>query len=153
DATLGQPGSAVQVGVIEAFALGYVAVYVGIAEAALAFAVDFLRTRVVKPENVSVAQDPTVQRHIGELAVRLEAARLVLEQSASAAGRGATEPWARRSGRSRVRNFSRVCATRGKSGSTASGSRTSPRIRPSATRPACSRGSTTRCTTRRCSRR
>ena len=84
DATLGQPGSAVQVGVIEAFALGYAAVYVGIAEAALTFAVDFLRTRVVKPENVSVAQDPTVQRHIGELAVRLDAARLVLEQSAAA---------------------------------------------------------------------
>ena len=84
DATLGQPGAAVQVGVIEAFALGYAAVYVGIAEAALAFAVDFLRKRVVKPENVSVAQDPTVQRHVGELAVRLDAARLVLEQSAAA---------------------------------------------------------------------
>jgi butyryl-CoA dehydrogenase len=86
DATLGQPGSAVQVGVIESFALGYAAVYVGIAEAALAFAVDFLRKRVVKPENVSVAQDPTVQRHVGELAVRLDAARLVLEQSAAAWG-------------------------------------------------------------------
>jgi len=84
DATLGQPGSAVQVGVIEAFALGYAAVYVGIAESALAFAIDFLRTRVVKPENVSVAQDPTVQRHVGEVAVRLDAARLVLEQSAAA---------------------------------------------------------------------
>ena len=86
DATLGQPGSAVQVGVIEAFALGYAAVYVGIAEAALAFAVDFLRKRIVKPDNVSVAQDPTVQRHVGELAVRLDAARLVLEQSAAAWG-------------------------------------------------------------------
>lgn len=84
DAALGQPGAAVQVGVIEAFALGYAAVYVGIAEAALAFAVDFLRKRVVRPENVSVAQDPTVQRHVGELAVRLDAARLVLEQSAAA---------------------------------------------------------------------
>jgi len=84
DATLGPPGGAVQVGVIESFALGYAAVYVGIAESALAFAVDFLRKRVVKPENVSVAQDPTVQRHVGELAVRLDAARLVLEQSASA---------------------------------------------------------------------
>ena len=84
DATLGPPGGAVQVGVIESFALGYAAVYVGIAESALAFAVDFLRKRVVKPDNVSVAQDPTVQRHVGELAVRLDAARLVLEQSASA---------------------------------------------------------------------
>src|SRR2546426_7414767 len=38
---------------------------------------------VVKPENISVAQDPTVQRHVGELAVRLDAARLVLAQSAA----------------------------------------------------------------------
>lgn len=83
DATLGQPGAAVQVGVVEAFALGYAAVYVGIAESALAFAIDFLRTRVVKPEHITVAQDPTVQRHIGELAVRLHAARLVLERSAA----------------------------------------------------------------------
>jgi alkylation response protein AidB-like acyl-CoA dehydrogenase len=83
DATLGRPGSAVQVGVVESFGLGYAAVYVGIAQATLAFAVDYLRKRVVRPENVSVAQDPTVQRHIGELSVRLGAARLVLEQSAA----------------------------------------------------------------------
>ena len=83
DATLGRPGAALQVGVVEAFALGYAAVYVGIAEASLAFAVDYLRKRVIKPENISAAQDPTVQRHIGELAVRLDAARLVLEQSAA----------------------------------------------------------------------
>jgi alkylation response protein AidB-like acyl-CoA dehydrogenase len=84
DATLGRPGSAIQVGVVESFGLGYAAVYVGIAEASLAFAVDYLRKRVVKPENISVAQDPTVQRHIGELAVKLDAARLVLEQAAAA---------------------------------------------------------------------
>jgi alkylation response protein AidB-like acyl-CoA dehydrogenase len=48
----------------------------------LAFAVDYLRKRVVKPENISVAQDPTVQRHVGELAVKLDATRLVLEQAA-----------------------------------------------------------------------
>ena len=82
DATLGRPGAAVQVGVVESFGLGYAAVYVGIAEAALGFGVDYLKKRVVKPENISVAQDPTVQRHIGELAVRLDAARLVLEQAA-----------------------------------------------------------------------
>jgi alkylation response protein AidB-like acyl-CoA dehydrogenase len=88
EATLGRPGAAVQVGVVESFGLGYAAVYVGIAESSLAFALDYLRKRVVKPENISVAQDPTVQRHIGELAVRLDAARLVLEQAA-AGGEGA----------------------------------------------------------------
>jgi alkylation response protein AidB-like acyl-CoA dehydrogenase len=83
DATLGRPGSAIQVGVVESFGLGYAAIYVGVAEAALAFAIEYARQRVVRPENVAVAQDPTVQRHIGELAARLHAARLVLEDSAA----------------------------------------------------------------------
>jgi alkylation response protein AidB-like acyl-CoA dehydrogenase len=82
DAGLGRPGGALQVGVVESFALGYAAVYVGIAESALEFAVDYARKRIVKPDNVPVAMDPTVQRHIGRLRVKLDAARLVLEQSA-----------------------------------------------------------------------
>ena len=82
DATLGRPGSAIQVGVVESFGLGYAAIYVGVAEAALAFAVDYAKKRVVKPDNVAVAQDPTVQRHIGELDTQLHAARLVLEAGA-----------------------------------------------------------------------
>jgi len=82
DATLGRPGSAIQVGVVESFGLGYAAIYIGVAEAALAFAVDYARTRVVKPDNVAVAQDPAVQRHIGELDTQLHAARLVLEAGA-----------------------------------------------------------------------
>ncbi len=82
DATLGDPGSAIQVGVVESFGLGYAAVYIGVSEAALAFAVDYARRRVVKPENVAVAQDPAVQRQVGELDARLHGARLVLEESA-----------------------------------------------------------------------
>jgi len=82
DATLGRPGSAIQVGVVESFGLGYAAIYVGVAEAALAFAVDYAKKRVVRPDNAAVAQDPTVQRHVGELDARLHAARLVLEDSA-----------------------------------------------------------------------
>jgi alkylation response protein AidB-like acyl-CoA dehydrogenase len=82
DASLGQPGSAVQVGVVESFGLGYAAVYVGIAEAALQFAIDYSKKRVVKPENVAVATDPAVQRHIGDMSAHLEAARLVLEAAA-----------------------------------------------------------------------
>src|SRR5262245_46540899 len=51
DATLGAPGLATGVGVIEGFALGYAAVYVGIAEAALEFTADYVKKRVVRPEN------------------------------------------------------------------------------------------------------
>jgi alkylation response protein AidB-like acyl-CoA dehydrogenase len=83
DAALGRPGMAVQVGVAEIFGLGYAAVYVGLAEAALAFAAEFCTTRVVRPENVPVASDPAVQRHIGEMAANLEAARLVLDACAA----------------------------------------------------------------------
>jgi alkylation response protein AidB-like acyl-CoA dehydrogenase len=83
DAAMGQPGGALQIGVIEGFALGYAAVYIGLAEAAFDFAVDYARKRVVKPENVPVANDPTVQRHLGALRVHLDAARLVLEDSAA----------------------------------------------------------------------
>jgi butyryl-CoA dehydrogenase len=82
DAALGDPGAALRVGVVESFALGYAAVYVGIAEGALAFAIDYAKQRVVKPENIAVAHDPTVQRHIGELSAHLDAARLVLADTA-----------------------------------------------------------------------
>jgi len=83
DATLGAPGSATGVGVVESFALGYAAVYVGIAESALEFTADYVKKRVVKPENVLVATDPAVQRQIGDLDSRLDAARLLLHDSAS----------------------------------------------------------------------
>ena len=83
DGMLGDPGAAVQVGVIESFALGYAAVYLGIAESALAFALEYAKKRIVKPENIAVAEDPTVQRHIGELAAHLDAAALVLADSAA----------------------------------------------------------------------
>ena len=82
DALLGEPGQALGLGVIEGFGLGYAAIYLGIAESSLAFAVDYACRRVVQPENVPVSHDPTVQRHIGDLRVHLDAALLVLEHSA-----------------------------------------------------------------------
>ena len=51
--------------------------------AALAFAMDYLKKRVVKPENIAVAHDPAIQRHIGELEARLYAVLLVLEDAAA----------------------------------------------------------------------
>ncbi|HKZ07649.1 MAG TPA: acyl-CoA dehydrogenase family protein [Methylomirabilota bacterium] len=83
DALMGEPGSALKVGVVESFALGYAAVYVALAEAALAFAVEAVKKRVVKPENIPVSHDPAVQRHIGELEARLHAVLLVLGDAAA----------------------------------------------------------------------
>ncbi|PYN79203.1 MAG: hypothetical protein DMD96_18900 [Candidatus Rokuibacteriota bacterium] len=83
DGMLGDPGAAIRGGIIESFALGYAAVYLGIAESALAFAMDYAKKRVVRPENIAVAADPTVQRHVGELAAQLDAAGLVVADSAA----------------------------------------------------------------------
>jgi butyryl-CoA dehydrogenase/acyl-CoA dehydrogenase len=82
DAAMGDPGEALRVGVVESFALGYAAVYLGIAEGALAFAIDYAKKRVVKPENIPVAHDPAVQRHVGELSAHLDGALLVLADAA-----------------------------------------------------------------------
>jgi alkylation response protein AidB-like acyl-CoA dehydrogenase len=82
DAALGDPGSALRAGVVEIFPLGYAAIYLGIAQAALAFAIDYAKKRVVKPANVPVAMDPAVQRHLGQLSAHLDGALLVLADSA-----------------------------------------------------------------------
>jgi acyl-CoA dehydrogenase len=82
EAALGEPGGALHAGVIESFGLGYAAIYLGAAEAALAFATDYLKKRIVRPENVPVAHDPTVQRHVGRMRAHLDAALLVLADSA-----------------------------------------------------------------------
>jgi acyl-CoA dehydrogenase len=83
DAMFGEPGGAIRVGVIESFGLGYAAIYLGIAEGALDFAMDYLKHRIVKPDNVAVANDPLVQRHVGEMRARLDAGLLVLADSAA----------------------------------------------------------------------
>lgn len=79
---LGPPGAPLGTGIIEVLGLGYAAIYLGIADGALAFAADYARRRVVKPENIAVAHDPAVQRHVGELVAHLEAAQDVLERCA-----------------------------------------------------------------------
>jgi alkylation response protein AidB-like acyl-CoA dehydrogenase len=82
DTTLGEPGQVLQAGVIEAFALGYAAIYLGLAQSALDSATQYCGTKVFYPEQVSLAHDPTVQRHIATMAIPLEAARLLLYQAA-----------------------------------------------------------------------
>jgi alkylation response protein AidB-like acyl-CoA dehydrogenase len=84
DAVIGEPGGALQVGVIEGFALGYAAIYLGIAESALDFAIDYAKQRVFKPATVPIAHEPMVQRHVGELSVKRDAAAALLALAAAA---------------------------------------------------------------------
>jgi alkylation response protein AidB-like acyl-CoA dehydrogenase len=81
--TLGQPGMAARVGVVESFALGYAAIYLGIAQEALDFATRDCQTKVFHPERVPIAYEPAIQRHVAEMTIPLEAARLLLYQAAS----------------------------------------------------------------------
>jgi alkylation response protein AidB-like acyl-CoA dehydrogenase len=82
EATLGQPGAVLRAGVIEAFALGYAAIYLGIAQGAFEFARCYCQTKVFHPENIPIAHEPVVQRHMAEMAIPLEAARLLLYHAA-----------------------------------------------------------------------
>jgi len=80
---LGQPGDGTKIGVIEGFALGYAAIYLGAATAALEFTIEYCKTRTFKPDPTPISQDPTIQRHIAEMSIQLEAARAVLYECGS----------------------------------------------------------------------
>jgi alkylation response protein AidB-like acyl-CoA dehydrogenase len=81
EAILGDGGASVRVGVIEAFALGYGAIYLGIAQGAVDFLLNYCKTRVFKPDPNPIAHEPTMQRHVGELSIQLEAARGIVEDA------------------------------------------------------------------------
>lgn len=82
DSLLGDVGDPIKVGIVESFGLGYAAIYVGIAECALDFAIDYAKKRVFKPDPLPIAYEPTMQRQIGELSAQLDTAALVLADCA-----------------------------------------------------------------------
>jgi alkylation response protein AidB-like acyl-CoA dehydrogenase len=82
DALLGRPGESLKSGVGLAFGLGYAAVYVGAAQRALDFTVEFCKTQRFEPDPAPRAHNLLVQHHVAEMGMALEGARLVLYQSA-----------------------------------------------------------------------
>lgn len=68
------------------WSLGYSAVYLGIAEAAYDFAVEFARTQKFKPALTPIMEHPQVQRTIGEMNTLLESARRLLYEAARMRG-------------------------------------------------------------------
>ena len=80
---LGEPGEILKAGVVEFAGVGFAAIYLGAATAALEFTTEYCKTRRFRPDPLPIAHDPTIQRHIAEMSIQLEAARLVLHQSAS----------------------------------------------------------------------
>jgi alkylation response protein AidB-like acyl-CoA dehydrogenase len=82
DDIVGPPGVVFTSGLGAEYAVGYAAIYLGIAEAAYEFARDYARTRVIKPDTQPIGHSPVIQRHIAEMSVALEAARLMSAQAA-----------------------------------------------------------------------
>jgi alkylation response protein AidB-like acyl-CoA dehydrogenase len=82
DDVLGTPGESLKSGVGLAFGLGYGAIYIGAAQRALEFTVDFCKTHRFEPDPAPRAHDPVVQHRVAEMTMALEGARLVLYQSA-----------------------------------------------------------------------
>ena len=83
DALLGAPGESLKSGVGLAFGLGYAAIYLGAGQRALDFTADFCMTHRFEPDPEPRSHNPLVQRHVAEMTLGLEGARLVLYQSAS----------------------------------------------------------------------
>ena len=79
---LGEPGSVLKKGVIEGFGLGYAAVYLGAAQRALDFTVEYCKTHQFDPDPAPMSWNVVVQRNVAEMTMVLEGARQVLFKSA-----------------------------------------------------------------------
>ncbi len=83
DDVLGEPGKGDKLGIGQGFGLGYSAVFIGAAQNALNFVKDYANTHQFDPEPVPLSHSLVVQRHVAEMTMALEGARLVLYNGAS----------------------------------------------------------------------
>ena len=83
DAPLGKPGDAPRSGVTQGFGLGFAAVYLGVAQAALDYIREFAQTQTFAPDPTPVAEGLAVQRTVAEMVMAIEGARRVLHHGAS----------------------------------------------------------------------
>ena len=79
---MGQPGQLLTIE-LTGFALGYAATYLGVAEAAYDFILEYARNRVIAPATEPMSHNPAVQRSLGEMSAQLRAARLLLCEAAT----------------------------------------------------------------------
>jgi alkylation response protein AidB-like acyl-CoA dehydrogenase len=78
---IGPPGGFLRAD-LSRFALGYAAVYLGVAEAAFDFIVEHVRTKSLRPGAPAAAHHPQVQRSVAEMGTAVRAANLLLEDAA-----------------------------------------------------------------------
>ena len=79
---MGEPGQLLTID-LSGFALGYAATYLGVAEAAYDFILDYARNRVIAPSTEPLAHNPLIQRNLGEMSAQIRAARLMLCEAAT----------------------------------------------------------------------
>ena len=81
EAVIGRPGQFLTID-LSGFALGYAAVYLGIAEAAFEYMVEYARTKTQRPATTPLSHHPLVQRTVAETGTAVRAARLLLHDAA-----------------------------------------------------------------------
>jgi len=91
DDIVGSPGVVFTSGLGAEYAVGYAAIYLGVAEAAYEFTRDYARTRVIRPDTQPIGHSPVIQRYIAEMSVALEAARLMSARAALTSRPGASD--------------------------------------------------------------
>ncbi len=89
-AVLGAPGALLTVD-LSGFALGYAAVYLGIAEAAFDWIVQYAKTKIIKPATEPLSHHPLTQRALAEMSTSIRASRLMLYEEARVKQRGDRE--------------------------------------------------------------
>jgi alkylation response protein AidB-like acyl-CoA dehydrogenase len=87
ESVIGRPGQFLTID-LSGFALGYAAVYLGIAEAAFEYMVEYARTKTQRPEPTPMSHHPLVQRTVAEAGTAVRAARLLLHDAALARDSG-----------------------------------------------------------------
>jgi hypothetical protein len=87
---IGTPGQFITLD-LSGFATGYAATYLGVAEAAFDYIVEYARTRRVAPSPDPLSHHPLTQRSVGEMAIQIRAARLLLYEAARLQQSGSRE--------------------------------------------------------------
>lgn len=82
---VGEPGSVIARGLTDRYILGYCAVYLGLAEGAFNYTLEYAQRTKFQPDNKPIAEFPGIQGHVAEMALKVDAARLMLERAAAAA--------------------------------------------------------------------
>ena len=90
---MGEPGQLLTIE-LSGFALGYAATYLGVAEAAYDFILEYAKNRIVAPSTEPLAHDRLVQRNLGEMSAQLRGARLMLCEAATVRMSGQREAMA-----------------------------------------------------------